>query len=100
MENQLPRLFVVDGMSLLFRSFYAMGTRLTSPDGTPIGAVFGFLKIILKLLKEQNPSHFAVCWDLKEKTFRHEVFPLYKSNRGATPPDIIPQIHLIKDLLT
>lgn len=99
MENQSPRLFIIDGMSLLFRSFYAMGTRLTSPDGTPIGAVFGFLKIMLKILKEQNPTHFAVCWDLKEKTFRHEVFPLYKSNRGATPPDIIPQIQLIKDLL-
>jgi DNA polymerase-1 len=100
MEHQTPRLFIVDGMSLLFRSFYAMGSRLTSPDGTPIGAVFGFLKIILKILKEQNPTHFAVCWDLKEKTFRHEVFPLYKSNRGATPPDIIPQISLVKDLLT
>ncbi len=76
-----------------------MGTRLSAPDGTPIGAVFGFLKIILKILKEEKPTHFAVCWDLKEKTFRHEVFPLYKSNRGATPPDIIPQIALIKDLL-
>jgi DNA polymerase-1 len=99
MNSPAQTLFVVDGMSLLFRSFYAMGTRLSTPDGTPVGAVFGFLKIVIKLLKEQNPTHFAVCWDVKQKTFRHEVFPLYKSNRGATPPDIIPQIHLVKEIL-
>lgn len=94
-----PRLFVIDGMSLLFRSFYAMGTRLTAPDGAPIGAVYGFIKILVKVLKEQNPTHVAVCWDVKEKTFRHERYPLYKSNRGATPPEIIPQIILIQQLL-
>lgn len=98
-EQHENRLFVIDGMSLLFRSFYAMGAHLTAPDGTPIGAVYGFLKIIIKILREQKPSHFAVCWDLKEKTFRHETYPLYKANRGETPPDIIPQIFLIKDIL-
>ncbi|KAB8033247.1 DNA polymerase I [Fluviispira multicolorata] len=99
MEQQTQRFFIIDGMSLLFRSFYAMGSRLTSPDGKPIGAVYGFLKVFIKILREQNPTHFAVCWDLKEKTFRHEVYPLYKANRGETPPDIIPQIILIQNLL-
>lgn len=99
MENTKQRLFIIDGMSLLFRSFYAMGSRLTAPDGTPIGAVYGFLKVVIKIFREQNPTHFAVCWDLKEKTFRHEVYPLYKANRGETPPDIIPQIFLIQNLV-
>lgn len=99
MDNNTQRLFIIDGMSLLFRSFYAMGSRLTAPDGTPIGAVYGFLKVMIKIFREQNPTHFAVCWDLKEKTFRHEVFPLYKANRGETPPEIIPQIKLIQTLL-
>jgi DNA polymerase I len=99
MEHQKQRLFVIDGMSLLFRSFDAMGSRLTAPDGTPIGAVYGFLKVIIKIFREQRPTHFAVCWDLKEKTFRHEVYPLYKANRGDTPPDIIPQIFLIQNLV-
>ncbi|APJ04023.1 DNA polymerase I [Silvanigrella aquatica] len=99
MENAKQRLFIIDGMSLLFRSFYAMGSRLTAPDGTPIGAVYGFLKVLIKILREQNPTHFAVCWDLKEKTFRHEVYPLYKANRGETPPEIIPQISLIQNLV-
>ena len=99
MEHAKQRLFIIDGMSLLFRSFYAMGSRLTAPDGKPIGAVYGFLKVIIKIFREQNPTHFAVCWDLKEKTFRHEVYPLYKGNRGETPPDIIPQIFLIQNLI-
>ncbi len=99
MEHSKQRLFIIDGMSLLFRSFYAMGSRLTAPDGTPIGAVYGFLKVIIKIFREQNPTHFAICWDLKEKTFRHEVYPLYKANRGETPPDIIPQIFLIQNLI-
>lgn len=98
-EHTENRLFVIDGMSLLFRSFYAMGSHLTAPDGTPIGAVYGFLKILIKILREQKPTHFAVCWDLKEKTFRHETYPLYKANRGETPEDIIPQIFLIKEIL-
>jgi DNA polymerase-1 len=94
------RLFVFDGMALLFRSFYAMSRlNLTSPDGVPIGAVFGFLKILVKLMKEQKPSHLAVTWDRIEPTFRHEKYKEYKANRSETPPDIIPQIHLIQRLL-
>lgn len=98
--TQRPQLYLVDGMALLFRSFYAMGrVKMNAPDGTPTGAVYGFLKIMFKILKERAPTHFAVCWDRKEKTFRHDLFPEYKSNRSAPPPDIIPQIHLIKDII-
>lgn len=94
------KLFVIDGMGLLFRSYYAMGrVNMTSPDGTPTGAVYGFLKVVLKILKEQAPTHFAVAWDRREKTFRHELFPEYKSNRSAPPDDLIPQIKLIKELV-
>ncbi|MBX9704053.1 MAG: hypothetical protein K2X39_07850, partial [Silvanigrellaceae bacterium] len=92
-------LYIIDGMSLLFRSFYAMGTRLTNAEGVPIGAVYGFLKIVIKILKEQNPTHFAVCWDLKIKTFRHEAYPEYKGNRGEPPPEIIPQIQMIHECI-
>jgi DNA polymerase-1 len=99
MENTPQRLFIIDGMSLLFRSFYAMGSRLTAQDGTPVGAVYGFLKVVFKIFREQKPTHFAVCWDLKEKTFRHETYPLYKANRGAPPPEIIPQIALIQKIV-
>jgi DNA polymerase-1 len=95
-----PRLFVFDGMALLFRSFYAMGRAgLTSPDGTPTGAIFGFLKILQKVVREQNPTHVAVTWDRKEKTFRHETYEAYKANRSETPPDLLVQVPIIKELL-
>jgi DNA polymerase-1 len=94
------KLYVIDGMALLFRSYYAMGqANLTSPDGTPVGAVYGFLRVLTKILKEQRPTHFAVVWDCKEKNFRHEMFPDYKANRSEPPEDIIPQIRLIQEVL-
>lgn len=98
--NNKQKLFLFDGMALLFRSFYAMSRAgLTAPDGTPTGAIYGFIKILQKVVKEQNPTHVAIAWDRKEKTFRHENFPEYKANRSETPPDLLVQIPLIKDLL-
>lgn len=98
--TQTPQLYVVDGMALLFRSFYAMNrVRMTAPDGTPTGAVYGFLKVIFKILRERTPTHFAVTWDRQEKTFRHEMFTEYKSNRSAMPDDLRPQVKLIKELI-
>ncbi len=100
MENQNQRLFLIDGMALLFRSFYAMSRAgLTTPDGRPIGAVYGFLKIIFKILKEQAPSHFAVAWEPGGPNFRHEMYPLYKAHRKETPEEIKSQIPLIQELL-
>ncbi|MEN9824671.1 MAG: hypothetical protein RI953_416, partial [Pseudomonadota bacterium] len=99
-SSERPRLFVFDGMALLFRSFYAMGRAgLTSPEGLPTGAIFGFLKILQKVVKEQKPTHVAVTWDRKEKTFRHESYSEYKANRSETPPELLSQIPVIKDLL-
>lgn len=93
-------LYLIDGMALLFRSYYAMGqANLTSPDGVPVGAVYGFLRVLSKILKEQRPTHLAVVWDCKERNFRHEMYPEYKANRSEPPEDIIPQIHLIQDVL-
>ncbi|MCA2959728.1 MAG: DNA polymerase I [Silvanigrellales bacterium] len=95
-----PKLYLVDGMALLFRSFYAMGrANLTSPEGKPIGAVYGFLRIVQKILKEQGATHFAVTWDLRGPTFRHEMFPAYKGTRSETPPELLEQIPLIKSIL-
>lgn len=97
----MERVLLVDGMALLFRSFYAMGSaRLTGPDGAPIGAVFGFLKTLLKVIREQSPTHLAVCWDLPGKTFRHEMYTEYKAHRKETPPEILTQIPLMQDILT
>ena len=92
------KLVVVDGMALLFRCYYGIGKSagLTLSDGTPIWAVYGFFRILFKILKDFQPTHFALAWDLKGPTFRHERYAAYKANRSAPPPDIIPQIHAVK----
>ena len=97
--DKKPLILIFDGMSVLFRAFYAMGGHLTGPEGVPIGAVYGFLKVFFKLIREKEPTHSVVCWDLKDKTFREDLFEDYKANRGPPPDDLIPQIHLIKDVL-
>ena len=91
------KFLIIDGMSVLFRSFYAMGSNLTAPDGSPSGAIYGFLRVIFKLLEDQKATHLVVCWDLPDKTFRHEVFEQYKAHRGETPSDLLPQILKLKD---
>lgn len=92
--------YLFDGMALLFRSFYAMSrTGLTSPQGTPIGAVYGFLRILLKILEKKELSHLAVCWDLPEPTFRHHMYPAYKGTRSSPPEDLVIQIPIIQSLL-
>jgi DNA polymerase I len=99
-DSQRSKFFVVDGMALLFRSYYAMGrVGLTSPEGRPIGAIYGFIKVMQKILKEQDLSFFAVTWDLKEKTFRHKMYDAYKANRSAAPEELIEQIPVIQKML-
>jgi DNA polymerase I len=94
------KLIIIDGMAALFRAHFSMARApLTLPNGTPAGALYGFLKVMFKILKEQNPSHFCVTWDLKEKTFRHNLYPAYKGNRSETPPELLQQIPLIQEWL-
>lgn len=84
------RVFLVDGTAQLYRAYFAI-RGLTAPDGTPTNAVYGFTTMLRKLLKEETPSHIAVAWDPKGRTFRHERFPDYKANRPETPEDLKAQ---------
>lgn len=92
------RLFIVDISSFIFRAFFAI-RPLHSLDGTPVNAVYGVMKMILKLLSEHNPSHFVMARDLSGPSFRHEIYKDYKGNRSAPPEDLIPQFDLIDKLL-
>lgn len=95
---QLRRLHLIDGHSLTFKAYY--GVRgLTSPSGHPTGAVYGFLRMLLKFIKEQQPEHLAIVFDTGRKTFRTEIYPEYKANRDAAPEDFGQQIAWIFELL-
>ncbi|MDI9497985.1 MAG: DNA polymerase I [Bacillota bacterium] len=101
-ENKEPtgRLLLVDGHSLLYRSFYGLrGVVMTDADGTPTGAVHSFLSTLLKQLDELDPSHLAICFDLPEPTFRHEAFADYKVQRESMPEELARQLPVLRDCL-
>lgn len=92
----IPTLVLIDGSGITFRAFYGL-PPLSTPEGTPIGAVLGFCNILLKIQEDLAPSHWAVIFDTGQPTFRHEVFPDYKANRGAPPDELKSQFPLIRE---
>lgn len=96
----MPRFFMVDGMSLVFRAYHAMfRSELTNTVGEPTGAVFGFANILTSLLDKYDPKHILVVYDTHAPTFRNEMYDLYKANRAEFPEDLGPQITKIKEML-
>ena len=91
-------LYLVDGSSYVFRAFYAIKQNLTSSDGKPTNAVFGFKNMIFRLLESREPSHLAMVFDASGDSFRNEIYPEYKSNRPAPPEALKPQFELIRTL--
>jgi DNA polymerase-1 len=93
----MKKLFLVDVSSLFFRAFYAV-RPLTSPSGLPTNAIYGFLSMVMKLLKEEKPEYIVFCYDRKDPSFRKEIYEAYKANRTEMPEDLAPQIPYIKKL--
>ncbi len=94
-------LTLIDGNSLLFRAYYGVHSRLTRTDGTPTGAVYGFINMILPVLSAAKPNDSFVCvFDASRQTFRQGIYPEYKMNRSETPADLISQSYLVREGLT
>lgn len=94
------RLFLIDGMAILFRSYYAMfASHLTSTTGEPTGATFGFCSALVRIIDKHKPDLIAVAWDTAEPTFRHVQFEAYKANRAEFPEDLIPQLARVKEVV-
>ncbi len=89
---------VIDGNSLMYRAFFALQTPMSSRDGTPTGALHGFLGMLLKLV-DRKPSHMAVAFDVHGPTFRHLKYDAYKAGRRPTPDDLRTQMPILKDIL-
>jgi len=90
--------YLIDGMAYVFRSYYAMRS-MSAPDGTPINAVFGLGMTLQKFLADHEPAYAACCFDAGSHTFRTDMFPEYKANRGAPPEDLVPQFDLCRQLV-
>ena len=94
-------LTLIDGNSLLFRAYYGVHSRLTRADGTPTGAVYGFVNMILPVLAAANPNDSFVCvFDASRISFRQSIYPEYKANRDETPADLITQSFMVRECMS
>ncbi len=94
-------LLLLDGNSVINRAYFALSGRrpLTAPDGTPTGALLGFLNIYLKTIEDLSSTHVCAVFDRKEPTFRHQAYDGYKATRKPMPDDLAVQMPLIKEIL-
>lgn len=92
------RILLVDGNSLFYRSYYAI-RGLSTSDGFPTNAVFGFINTLKKLMGSENPDYLGVVFDVKGPTARHEAFQDYKAHRKPMPEDLAVQLPVLKDVL-
>jgi len=97
MEKE-AKLALIDGNALLYRAFYAL-PPLTNSKGIPTGAIYGFTRMLIKLLREEKPDYLACAFDKGKKTFRHKRWEEYKITRPKMPGDLVSQIPLVKKIL-
>ncbi|MBT5033847.1 MAG: DNA polymerase I, partial [Rhodospirillaceae bacterium] len=88
--------FLIDGSGFLFRAYHGL-PPMSRADGTPVNAVFGFTKMLMKLVEDTDADHIAVVFDRARKTFRNEIYGEYKAHRPPPPDDLIPQFALVRE---
>ncbi|MCY7342741.1 MAG: DNA polymerase I [Pseudonocardia sp.] len=94
------RLLLLDGHSLAYRAFFALpAENFRTGTGQTTNAVYGFTSMLINLIRDEQPTHLAVCFDVSRTTFRSERFAEYKANRSATPDDFRGQVDLVKEVL-
>lgn len=95
----MDKMVLIDGNSLFNRAYYATPV-FTTKDGTPTNAVFGFIKLLFKILDDVKPEYIVVAFDMKAPTFRHKMYDDYKSTRKPMPPELAVQLEPLKNLLS
>ena len=97
MNNQKKRIALIDSYSFVFRAYFSM-PALTRKDGTPVGAVYGFTKMMMRLLASLDFTHIVAIFDSGSKTFRNEIYSEYKMHRPECPEDLKPQFPIIRQV--
>jgi DNA polymerase-1 len=93
-----PTIYLIDGTAQVYKAFYAIQSLSTS-KGFPTNAIFGFIRMLIKLIQDESPQYLGVSFDLAAPTFRHELFEAYKAHRPDTPDELIQQVPKIKAFL-
>jgi DNA polymerase-1 len=96
-QTAQPPLLLIDGSGFIFRAFHALPPLTRPSDGTPVGAVYGFVNMLHKLVSEYNHAPIIVLFDVSRRSFRTEMYAEYKANRPPPPPELIPQFPLIRE---
>ena len=91
-------LLLIDGHSLAYRSFYGLPLTITTPEGQPINAVFGFITALFANIESFQPDYVCICFDRKEPTFRHKLYDGYKAQRKPAPEEFKPQVGFIQEI--
>jgi DNA polymerase-1 len=95
----VPTLALIDGNSIAYRAFYALPDDLATKSGQVTNSVFGFTRMLIRLLKDHDPDGVAVAWDVSRKTFRTESYPEYKAQREKAPDHFRSQLPLMDEVL-
>jgi DNA polymerase I len=99
-DSEKPTLLIIDGHSLAFRAFYALPIdSFVNREGQHTNAIHGFIAMLINLLKNENPTHIAVAFDISRYSFRTREYPEYKGTRSATPPEFVGQVPLLEEAL-
>ncbi|HEX9814547.1 MAG TPA: DNA polymerase I [Myxococcota bacterium] len=92
------KILLVDGTNSLYRAFFAI-PPLRAPDGTPTNAAYGFVNMLMKVIREERPDRVIVVFDARGPTFRHELYGAYKAHREAQPEDLAAQFPIVRELV-
>ncbi|WP_040161684.1 DNA polymerase I [Nigerium massiliense] len=99
-ETSTPRLLLIDGHSVAYRAFFALPVEnFSTSTGQHTNAVYGFTSMLINVLRDEQPTHLAVAFDVSRQTFRAESYAAYKANRAASPDEFRGQVDLIKEVL-
>jgi DNA polymerase I len=100
LQTKTAKLLLIDGHSVAYRAFYALPVEnFSTTTGQPTNAVFGFTSMLINVLRDEEPTHLAVAFDVSRKTFRNDVYAEYKAGRQDTPNDFRGQVTLIREVL-
>ena len=97
--SKAKSLYLIDGSSYIFRAYFGIRQFLSTSTGFPTNALYGFINMLQKVVKDEQPDYLAVAFDSKEKTFRHEMYADYKANREAPPEDLAKQFPYFEPLV-
>ncbi len=97
--SKAKSLYLIDGSSYIFRAYFGIRQFLSTSKGFPTNALYGFINMLQKVVKDEQPDYLAVAFDSKEKTFRHKMYADYKANREAPPEDLVKQFPYFEPLV-